>query len=176
MNTQKTNKSTSESVLKLDPLSNRYRICPNCKKQHMVKHLGKDFCSDFCADTHYNENRRLNKQAEAILTENKKHTSNETTTTQIVDAAILKSNLDPEKWGQEMENNIKILDGLSIDNEKGSLYHMQDLMQRGMNFFVYSDRGKLHNTSEKHDCHFLIFCKYRIYSIDYGKVLIVKEN
>lgn len=48
--------------LELDPLSDRYPVCPNCRKLHMVRNKGRDFCRDKCANQHYNARRRLGKQ------------------------------------------------------------------------------------------------------------------
>ncbi|MGZ4056397.1 MAG: hypothetical protein ACXVPU_12290 [Bacteroidia bacterium] len=159
-----------KSVFKLDRTSNRFRICPNCGKEHMVKHLGRDFCDDKCADDHYNQERRLKKQAETMLSE------------KLIDVPVTSSLGGPvenlpevdQAWGQAMKTNLAILDNLSLDPKHGSSMSIDSLLLGGFNFTQYTMQGKNHNIPDGIQSSFLIFGDYRIYRIDYSKVLIKK--
>lgn len=65
-------KATNLIEQNLDPLSDRYRICPHpqCKKPHMITNRGRDYCCDKHADDHYNLLRRLKAQTEKMMNSN----------------------------------------------------------------------------------------------------------
>ena len=56
-----------KSVYKLDPTSDRYRICPECKIAFMTKHRGSDFHTPKCADDYNNRIKKLNKHANDLI-------------------------------------------------------------------------------------------------------------
>lgn len=158
------------SIYKLDRSSNRFRICPNCQKEHMVKHLGKDFCCDKCADDYYNQNRRLKKQAEEMLAQ-----AGQDTTAVYTNGGQLENfqETDPD-WNDKMRTNLSVLNALALDDKHGSVFSIDDLFSLGFCFTCYSTQGRNHNLSEGIQSSFLIFANYRIYRTDYNKVLIKK--
>ena len=163
----------------LDPESNRYRVCPYCGEAHMVKHLGRDYCSKKCADNYHNEKKRLLKQAESLIQEeaeieNQMKVEIPAQETPAIEEKAINA-IDPVQWTNKMKKNIWILDAIAIDKKKGSYFYVEELLNRGFNFAIYSYRAKLHNIDPKEGCHFLILGDFKIYSIDYGKVLICKD-
>jgi hypothetical protein len=65
---KKPTKLDVEKALELDPLSDRYRICPlpRCRKPHMVHNIRRDYCCDEHSDEHYNMLRRYKQKYEAV--------------------------------------------------------------------------------------------------------------
>ena len=53
----------SKSIKKLNPESDRYRICPECKIPFMADHRSRDFHPGKCADDYNNRKKKLAKQA-----------------------------------------------------------------------------------------------------------------
>ena len=54
-------------VFKLNPKSDRYRTCPECKTAFMTEHLGKDFCGRKCANDYNNRKKRLDTHAKILI-------------------------------------------------------------------------------------------------------------
>lgn len=71
MNTNISSPFIKDSSFKLDPTSDRYRVCPNDGVEFMAKHGSKIYCSDKCADDFHNkkkkEAREKKMQAEAFV-------------------------------------------------------------------------------------------------------------
>lgn len=174
-----------KSALKLDSRPDRFRICPQCNKKHMVFHRGRDFCSDKCCDDYNNQRKRLLKQSEvlvpqievlipdALLPLLKNNRTDDTFGNDDVPETepISSSN----EWQIQLDRNINILDTLTIHSTEGSHFQIEDLVQRDFNFFVYSNQGKLHNMPDGQKCQYLTFGKFKIYLLDQDKVLIVKK-
>ncbi len=53
----------TKAIRKLNPESDRYRICPECKIPFMTEHRGRDFHSGKCADDYNNRKKKLAKQS-----------------------------------------------------------------------------------------------------------------
>ena len=53
----------TKAIRKLNPDSDRYRICPECKIPFMTEHRGRDFHPGKCADDYNNRKKKLAKQA-----------------------------------------------------------------------------------------------------------------
>lgn len=178
-------KQTKKSVFKLDRKSDRFRICPQCKVEHMITHRGRDFCSDKCGDDYNNENKRLQKQSAAVVPQLEimipdallPRFQDIITNVKLNDDEIPKteSTSPSRQWQIQLDSNINILDTLTIHATEGSHFQIEDLVQRDFNFFVYSDQAKLHNLPDGHQCQYLAFGKFKIYLLDHGKVLIVKK-
>jgi hypothetical protein len=174
----------------LDPLSDRYRVCPNCETPHMVRNKGRDFCSDRCADQHYNARRRLMKQAapkseSAIAPQSElvlePLAESETASTPKVQVAEIAEPVPPQPAQPEKENgelayekNIQILNSLKIRIPGGTTFLIDDLAKSGFDFNAYSGRGVLHNIDPKLNCHFILYGTYRVYRVDFSHVLITK--
>ena len=177
-----------EDELLLDPNSDRYRICPHpeCGIENMVKHRSRQYCCDEHADDHYNIKRRIAEEVE-----------NSTDTSVITTQPVLP--VDPKYDSALNENlpvrnenttqaeidtirnnafikNIKILDSLEIHPEKGTVFFIEDLWYRGLDFSIYSGLGSLYNIAPSNNCKFMQMGFYRIYRVEYSYVLIKKIN
>lgn len=178
-------KQEKKSALILDRKSDRFKICPKCHVEHMVAHRGRDFCSDKCCDDYNNEKKRLLKQSEVVVPQLEiimpdallPHLEDIMTNVTSNDDTIPKTESisPPNQWQIQFDSNINILDTLTIHATEGSHFYIENLVQRGFNFFMYSDQGKLHNLPAGHKCQYLTFGKFQIYLLDHGKVLIVKK-
>ncbi len=169
------NIEADEIVMDLDPLSDRYRVCPNCKIPHMVRNRGRDFCSDRCSDQHYNANRRLMKQAEPKgNSEVVAQTQNEASAPP-GSATSLTEDTSSKVVVHQMsayDRNIWILDAQNIHPQNGTTYSIDDLVKIGFVFEACAGRGILHSIDPKLNCHFLQYGKYRVYRIDFTIVLV----
>lgn len=56
-------KMLEEIVLALEqnPEADRLRMCPQCRRMHVVEHLGQDFCGTKCVDDYNNQKKKLDK-------------------------------------------------------------------------------------------------------------------
>jgi hypothetical protein len=149
-----------KSDYKLDPESERYRICLNCGIEFMTDHLSRIFCNDKCTDDFHNRKKR-----DAHL-----HGME-------ADESSLVSVVDPPKNPSAgLINNMKILDALPIDKEEGSVFHVEQLDQLGLNLNYFSGRGKLYNINPELGCHFLQVGYYRLYRLSFSEFLIIKQE
>lgn len=175
-------KQNGRSVYRLDRTSDRFRICPNpeCKKEHMVKHRGKDYCSDKCADDHYNFKRRLDNHAEELLT--KGGTVSSIADFQSVNLkkksedSVFVSQIPDDVWKEKMITNMQILNSLELDAVHGSLYGVQELLDAGFDFNVFSTQGILHNYPKKDKGQYLVYENYRAYRTLTDEILILNTN
>jgi hypothetical protein len=172
-----------KSIQIIDPNSDRLRKCPNpeCNKLHYVKHLGKDYCDPHCADQHYNHKRRLKKQAESMLHDVKEQVDTilEAEAKQPLNIVQAKEPIAETKEDVlqvAFNSNIVTLDSLPLHTIKGSIFHIEDLLEKNFVFKAFSGRGKLYNVDPKYRCHFLQYNKYRIYRLRFDKILIVKTT
>ena len=149
-----------KSDYKLDPESERYRICLNCGIEFMTDHLNRIFCNDKCTDEFHNRKKR-NAQLNGME----------------ADESSLVSVVDPPKNPSAgLVNNMKILDALPIDKEEGSVFHVEQLDQLGLNLNYFSGRGKLYNINPELGCHFLQMGYYRLYRLSFSEILIIKQE
>ncbi len=158
----------------LDPLSDRYRICPNpnCKKPHMVKNTGRDYCSDNCADRHYNFLRKYRKQAE---TEKEKQAETEKFTNEALQLKVVDFKTDPD-WLKAYNKNIELFSGLHLDPSKGTKYPLDHIVSLGVNLYVHTANGTLHNIDDKYGCKYLVIGDYKLFLIDHNTILIYYNN
>lgn len=173
--------------LKLNPQSDRYRICPECTIPFMTPHLGRHFCSTKCANTLNNRIKRHQKQAENILmyAQNIELPIESTVNqNQITDNFIQTSNVQilgnsnpPENLENQIHNssgkkiNINLLDALMFNkNEVDALW--QELAKNGFDFNLYDSIESLPK------CH-LKKANYGNYSVVWtnpDKVLITYQK
>lgn len=160
-----------EQELALDPLSDRYRVCrnPECRTPFMAKNRGRDYCCDKCADTHYNFMREYiklnNYGAGKIVREEENKT--------LPPIAQALPNYKPDhEWQTAFNNNLKILNDLSLDPIMGSKFNIDAMVGLGFNFFIHSSRVVLHNIEAKYNAHYLIIGDFRIYFTERNTVLI----
>lgn len=171
----KTKNNVNQPIYKLDPTSDRYRICPYCKKPHMVQHLGKDYCCDDHADKHFNEKRRLKNHAETMLEKNQKMEDKE------IENAVKTISIPPQEISQDelrsqgIEKNVAIFDNIEIDPIKGSVYEIPYLVRNGVNLKHYSFKLEHNDVAKGNSCSYLIIKNYKIELVTKYKVLIIKK-
>jgi hypothetical protein len=154
----------------LDPLSDRYRICPNppCGRPHMVKNKSRDYCSDKCADDHYNFIRKYRQQHEA---EKGKKVELEKSTIEAEKQKEIDWKLDPE-WLKIHNNNIDILSSLAIDSANGTQFPLDYLINLGANLTAYTAIGTYYTIDETYNSRSLVIGDYKLYLIDYNVILV----
>lgn len=110
--------SKDSRQIKLDPDSPNYRVCPACKKPHMVYNKGRDYCSNKCYQDFYNATHRVVKKQQTHL---------------------MQQEYNKDATKELLEANKKILDSLMLKPE-GNHYQIQELQKFGFNFCAYSYR------------------------------------
>jgi hypothetical protein len=166
-----------EKELALDPQSDRYRVCrnPECRKHFMAKNRSRDYCSDRCADTHYNFLRKYIQQNNyGDVTKKQYNVPASETDPEI--KSTFPNNKPDQEWTAAYENNLKILDSLTLNPKKGTPYKVDYLIGLGYNFFCYTSRAPLFNIEPKHDAHCLILSDYKIYLIERNTILIFSKK
>ena len=153
-------KSVPNSYFKMDEESDRFRKCKNCGKQFMTPHRGRVYCNDFCSDEFNNREKRW-KREEASFNSNK-----------IEETAKVNYELIIESDEEILKNNLSILESLNI-TEKERYVNMESLDSYGFKFEHYSGKSKLHNIDPSKECHFLQIGNFRLYRVDYSKVLVI---
>lgn len=153
---------------KLDPNSDRYRECPNCKKAFMAQHRNSIFDCPECADEFHNNKKKQEMTQQEI-------TVNNTEITELITPAI-KQVAETSLPEEMIYHNLNILDKLPIEPIKGSAFPLQYLDDLGLKFEANQGRGILYNTDPTRNCHFIQIGYYRIYRIEFDHVLIVLTN
>ena len=156
------------SVSILNPLSDRYRVCPYCSTAHLVRHLGRDYCSSKCADSHYNEKRRLKKQAESML--NKEifvgYEGGEV-------PSMKKLKFKQSKKGA-IQNTVLLLNKLDLGDEGNYLYKIIDIESVGVNFNHYSMRVENDTVPGNNTSFYLLIGNYKVERITKEEVRITR--
>lgn len=163
-------KETTKSVFKLDPKSDRYRVCPQCGKGHMVRHRSRDFCSDKCCDDYNNQNKRLLKHTQIQIPTPEEPVIN---TIRFTETAKPQSHQSHGEALTDLQKNTIILDKLKIDLKEGSCFYLRDIIKLGLNFNACSSE-RLYNMPPGHQANCLISGNYRIYLLDNEMILIAK--
>ncbi len=137
--------------MKIDPESEYYRVCPECKREFIADHLSMKFCHNRCRDHYHNRIKR-----DERIEEGSKQV-------QVSEA---------EKLRQELEANIKILEGLDI-NPKGTNFHLVDLAEKGFVFAAYGARVPLDPSGQP---AYLKYGPYNIYLINLELIKIGQKT
>ena len=153
-------KSVPTSFFKLDTDSDRFRQCKNCGKQFMTPHRGRVYCNDFCSDEFNNRDKRWKREEASFV-----HDTME-------EKAIESSELILETDEEILKNNLSILESLNI-TEKERCVNIDSLAAYGYKFAHFSGQGKLFNIDPSKECCFLQIGNFRLYRVDYSKVLVV---
>ena len=152
-----------KSAYKMDRTSIRYRKCPNDGHEFMTDNLGRIYCSDKCADEFNNQKKR---DAENKLLEEAKAI--------IASPAVPQTQTQSEVPLDKARQNIKIIDTLTIHPAKGSVFNIDWLYSKGIDFSAYNGRGVLYNIDSSHNCHFIQIGNYRLFRVEFSEVLIKK--
>lgn len=154
-----------KSAYKMDRTSHRYRKCPNDGYEFMTDNLSRKFCSDQCADEFHNDLKKKEAQEKKLLDEAKAIIANP-----IVPQPLVQ----PEAPMDKAKQNVKIIDALTLDPVKGSVFNIDWLYSKGIDFSAYNGRGVLYNIDSSHNCHFIQIGNYRLFRVEFSEVLIKK--
>jgi len=152
-----------KSAYKMDRTSHRYRKCPNDGYEFMTDNLSRIYCSDHCADEFHNQKKR---DAENKLLED--------------DEVVIAAPLVPQTMTQsdapldKAKENVRIIDTLTLDPVKGSVFNIDWLYSLGFDFSAFNGQGELYNIDKNHNCHFLQIANYRLFRVEFSEVLIKK--
>lgn len=152
-----------KSPYKMDPKSDRYRQCPNDGVEFMAEHRSEKFCCDKCADEFHNQKKR---NAENKLIEEAKAI--------IASPKALEPQAEYDLPLDKVKQNVKIIDDLTLDPTKGSVFNIDWLYSIGIDFNAYNGRGILYNIDSSHNCHFIQIGNYRLFRVEFSEVLIKK--
>jgi len=148
------------------------RECPFCKIQHKVKHRNQEFCSRKCAYTYHNLLAQNFKKAEAVIAEKGYITENKNDNLSEIPQG---KNQTQNTLKDEMENNMKFLNGLKINYLIGSIFDLNDFINAKFNFSAFTSKTRIPNTTENEQCYYLTFNNYSIYFINENQFLVTKN-
>ena len=97
------NTEDNKPIMKLNPESDRYRICPECKVPFMTDHRSRDFHNRKCANDYNNRKKRLAKKAEKML--NYKTSEEATEEQNALTEVIINQSIESKK--DEIVNSVK---------------------------------------------------------------------
>ena len=157
-----------KSPYKMDKNSDRYRVCPNDGVEFMAVHRSSIFCSDQCADEHHNLKKK--EEAEKKILSDIENTLNAPVPEHKSKVVEVINDLPIDK----MKVNIKIIETLYPDPIKGSDFNMDWMASLGYDFGIFSGKGELYNIDLSKNCHFMQIGSYRLFRVEYSRVLIVK--
>ena len=178
---KKINKRPPQFLYKLNPESDRYRICKNCGTELMATHRTRIYCDDKCSDEYHNAQKRYNRDMKKLNEEIEKETleSLKNSNEEIPNESINETTIDETSATVVVEpdetilnSNMSILESLNI-HKKGSYYSIESLHSYGFKFSHYSGRGELFNIDSKHNCHFIQVGNFRLYRVSYSTLLII---
>ena len=145
-------------ILKLNPNSDRYRICPECKIHFMANHRGMDFHSRKCANDYNNRMKKIARQLNVL-------NSNEIENEVLIESSKL---MKPEL---PINKNVSIIKQILGENE-----HLQigilDLEKSGIDIYNYDEVEHIKNT----DGRKTIYGQYSLMWITTDKVLITTRK
>ncbi|MBK9283516.1 MAG: hypothetical protein IPM51_04270 [Sphingobacteriaceae bacterium] len=179
-----------ESALAVDTTSPFYRVCPysSCNKPFMYTRSDQKYCSRKCQNDDYNKFRLTRKNtggpppessadnnSSPLIVEDALKEINEPKQTEQLPESVPNEQIsieDPKELIYKM--NIKFLNSLVLNKYNEIILHTEVMMDNKFDFTCSSGRSPLHNIESKYNCHFLVFGKYRVYRIDFDKLLIKK--
>jgi hypothetical protein len=142
----------------IDRSSDMYRVCLQCGREFMTNHRSRKHCDDKCGDDKSNDKKKTEREL----------------------AAEIQAELDEIRQQElqhqlSLESNIQILDDhpISSDGKKVNMVYLDSV---GFDFSSYSRITELDikESNEMHRC--VHYGPYRLYRMEYGKVLIKKET
>ena len=169
-------KKTTKPIYKLDPTSDRCRVCPYCKKPHMVNHLSKDYCCDSHADKHYNEKRRLKNHAESMLKEEQEAIIKEGEGIEKKTPSIAQPEISAEEVKKNgIEKNVEVFDRMEVDPNEGSIYGILYLEGNGVDFRCHSFKINNEDSTTGKFSNYIIIKNYKVERMSKTDVRITKK-
>lgn len=169
---KKINKRPPQFLYKLNPESDRYRICKNCGTELMATHRTRIYCDDKCSDEYHNAKKRYNRDMKKLNEEIDKQQQLEASE-ELIEETIESTVEETIKESDEtiIKSNISILESLNIDVE-GTEYEIEVLDSYGFQFNHYNGRGQLFNIDPSLNCHFTQVGTFRLCRVKFSKILI----
>lgn len=158
---KKVNNITRNKEAEIDKTSEYFRICPQCDKEFMADHMARKFCDEKCGDDYNNSKKRLLPKLDVNQVNN-------------IAEPINQLENKPRHIEGSLAENLKILDSLTIDQDNGTYFHLEELDNKGFDFSKFGGRGKLYNIAKEFNCHFLQIGLYRLCLTEFSTLLIVK--
>lgn len=165
MNSKNLLTQRKKSPYKMDPNSDRYRKCPNDGVEFMAEHRSEKFCCAKCADEFHNDLKKKEAEEKKLVEEAKAIIAN---------PILPQPQVQTEAPMDKAKQNVKIIDTLTIDPARGSVFNIDWLYSLGIDLAAYNGRGMLHNIDSSHNCHFLQIGNYRLFRVEFSEVLIKK--
>lgn len=172
-NEQYIRKKPPQSIYKLNPDSDRYRICKYCDTEFMTSHRSRIFCDDKCSDEYHNALKRYDRDMKKLDDEIEKQQKLEVSE-ELIEEAIETPHEETINETDEsiLRSNISILESLNVPI-KGTYYTVEALDTYGFKFSHFSGRGQLFNIDSNKNCHFIQVGSYRLYRVGFSIILII---
>ena len=169
---KKINKRPPQFLYKLNPESDRYRICKNCETELMASHRTRIFCDDKCSDEYHNALKRYNRDMKKLNDEIEKQQKLEVSE-ELIEETIETTVEETINETDEtiLKSNISILESLNVA-VNGTEYEVEVLDSYGFQFNHYNGRGQLFNIDPTLNCHFTQVGTFRLCRVKYSKILI----
>jgi hypothetical protein len=169
---KKINKRPPQFLYKLNPESDRYRICKNCETELMASHRTRIFCDDKCSDEYHNALKRYDRDMKKLNEEIDKQQQLEASE-ELIEETIETTLLETIEESDEtiIKSNISILESLNVD-VNGTEYEVEVLDSYGFQFNHYNGRGQLFNIDPSLNCHFTQVGTFRLCRVKYSRILI----
>ncbi len=171
-NEQYIRKKPPQSIYKLNPDSDRYRICKYCDTEFMTSHRSRIFCDDKCSDEYHNAHKRYERDMKKLNDEIEKQQKLEVSEELIEETieTIVEESIN-ETDEAILKSNISILESLNVA-VNGTGYTVEALDSYGYKMSHFSGRGQLFNIDSNKNCHFLQVGNFRLCRVEYSKILI----
>ena len=165
-------KKPPRSIYKLNPDSDRYRICKYCDTEFMTSHRSRIFCDDKCSDEYHNALKRYDRDMKKLNDEIEKQQKLEVSEELIEETieTIVEETIN-ETDEAILKSNISILESLNVA-VNGTEYEVEVLDSYGFQFNHYNGRGQLFNIDPTLNCHFTQVGTFRLCRVKYSKILI----
>jgi hypothetical protein len=182
-NEQYIRKEPPQSIYKLNPDSDRYRVCKYCDTEFMASHRSRKFCdnNNKCSNEFHNALKRykrdmkklndeIEKQRQLDASEKTTEVSNLNTGEEAIETPHEETINETDE--SILRSNISILESLNVPI-KGSNYTVEALDTYGFKFSHFSGRGQLFNIDSNKNCHFIQVGSYRLYRVGFSIILII---
>ena len=182
-NEQYITKKPPQSIYKLNPDSDRYRICKYCETEFMTSHRSRKYCDNdnHCSNEYHNALKRYKRDMKKLNDEIEKQQQLEASekiikeTNQVIIEETIETTVEEtinETDETILKSNISILESLNVP-VKGTKYTVEALDSYGYKFSTFTGRGKLFNIDSNKNCHFIQVGNFRLYRIAFSTILII---
>ena len=171
-NEQYIRKKPPQSIYKLNPDSDRYRICKYCDTEFMTSHRSRIFCDDKCSDEYHNAHKRYErdmKKLNDVIEKQQKLEVSEELIEETIETIVEETINETDE--AILKSNISILESLNVA-VNGTEYEVEVLDSYGFQFNHYNGRGQLFNIDPTLNCHFTQVGTFRLCRVKYSKILI----